>query len=120
MPVVLIAVGLAVLGTNGANELRSGPPELSHWSVLTPRHAVIERSSIHGATLYFRLAEKPWVISTLGCCGTPTSATVCRPGCTPTSGPLGATQIWRPAAACTGVMVPPQAAPLSVRAPAAL
>ena len=37
-------------------------------------------------------------MSTLGCCGTPTSATVWRSGCTPTSGALGAIQAGFPAA----------------------
>jgi hypothetical protein len=40
----------------------------------TPRHAVIERSSIQSAAFHFSWLVKPCVLSTLGCCGTPMSA----------------------------------------------
>ena len=65
-------VGVVTTGT------RCAPPELSHCVAVTPRQAVIERSSSAGETLTFSRLVKPWVLSMLGCCGTPMSATFMR------------------------------------------
>ena len=67
---------LACVGRDG--KLRRLPPELSHCSTDTEREPVIERNSTSGDKRQLKVLVMPSVKSMLGCCGTPTSATVIR------------------------------------------